>query len=212
MQLLNMLEDAEISAYISSSPEGWLAVTALPLRLVSLGCGIWTERRYGLPELLERWGHSPPLESCPAERRSLPAWHWAELWASACHSHPTSCPRAELQFCKRKESSARRGRVCPRCEPGSANSKILPAPYPVHGCIAPGVQHCPRCSHTQPKRSSTTPAKHAQPKGPSTAPGAHMKPNASVRSTLFLERHNGTKAKVSNDVGCAVETTITTTK
>lgn len=58
---------------------------------------------------LSAQGHSPPLGSCPAACRSLPAWHWAELWASACLSLPASCPGAELWFYKRKENSERRG-------------------------------------------------------------------------------------------------------
>ena len=86
---------------------GWWNISFCPRMVVGNG-----RRRCWLRGLSAQ-GHSPPLESCPAACRSLPVWHWAELWASACLSLPASCPGAELWFCERKESSERRGCGCP---------------------------------------------------------------------------------------------------
>lgn len=160
LQLLNMLEVAAISAGTPFFPEGWQTATAWLVRLVGLAWG----QREGVA-CLGFWDmghrrHSPSLEFCPAECRSLPVWHWSELWAFACRS--PQCPaQGQSGLCKRKELWQERTCVPPLAarvsQQEDAASAMLCA-----GCRAPAPAECPHtCLRAQPKAPSAAPA-HTQ--------------------------------------------------
>lgn len=101
-------------------------------------------------------GHSPSLGFCPAERRSVPTWHWSDLWASACHSPPMPCPRAEPRFCKRKEFWQER--ICvPTLAARVSQQEDAASAVFCAGCTAPALQHCQSACTPSPRHSPRLP-------------------------------------------------------
>lgn len=131
-------------------------------------------------------GHSPFWGFFPAECRNLPAWHWSELRVSLLVAHPQCPAQGQSQGSIRGKSSGRTEPVCPHWQPGSANRKML-------SVLCSVMDVLPQCTSTA---RVLTHLAHGTAQGSQCGSNGHSRLDASVRSMLFLHKHNATKAKV----------------